>query len=216
MSAAALKFTYSAMQGEFDKAVKAFYRPISQAATAAIKEAAAFVKVRGRAQIAAAGFSAKWQNALRVTVYPRSGASADAAAWIYHKIPYAGVFERGATITGSPLLWLPIGNAPQRIGGKRFTARNYVALIGPLKTIRVPGKPPMLAGFVVGRPSATITVRRLKNGNARAALGGRVIAVPLFIGIDVVKIAARFNLSRIFNEAHTNLAGGYLRNLRVP
>ena len=36
------------------------------------------------------------------------------AAFIFHKIRYAGVFEEGAVIRGQPLLWLPLGNVPVR------------------------------------------------------------------------------------------------------
>jgi len=62
----------------------------------------------GDAGIAAGGLSRKWQNALRVNIYPPQGDSMHPAAFVYHKIRYAGVFEDGAVIGGQPLLWLPL------------------------------------------------------------------------------------------------------------
>src|SRR5262245_6468951 len=75
-------------------------RPIAKAATAAVHETGEIAKRGGRASIAAAGFSRKWQNALRVNNYPSQGQSLRPAAFIFHKIRYAGVFEEGAVIRG--------------------------------------------------------------------------------------------------------------------
>jgi hypothetical protein len=74
--------------------VEEMQRPIARAATAAIREAGEIAKRDGRASIAAAGFSRKWQNALRVNFYPPQGDSMRPAAFIFHKIRYAGVLYR--------------------------------------------------------------------------------------------------------------------------
>src|ERR1700745_2725921 len=85
--------------------VGSLQRPLAKAATAALRDAGEIAKSNGRASIAAAGFSRKWQNALRVNIYPPQGDSLRPAAFIFHKIRYAGVFEEGAVIGGQPLLW---------------------------------------------------------------------------------------------------------------
>ena len=46
------------------------------------------------------------------------------AAFIYHKIRYAGVFEEGAVIGGQPLLWLPLPTVPLR-RGRPMTPSQY-------------------------------------------------------------------------------------------
>src|SRR5690606_14187289 len=61
--------------GAFIKAFMAAEEPIAKAATAAVSEAAAEIKAEARAQIGAAGFSRKWQNALRVDFYPKGRTS---------------------------------------------------------------------------------------------------------------------------------------------
>ena len=103
-------------KGFVDVIARELQKPIAKAATAAMKDAGDVAKRTGRSSIASAGFSRKWQNALRVNIYPAQGDSMRPAAFIFHKIRYAGVFEEGAVIRGQPLLWLPLGNVPVRRG----------------------------------------------------------------------------------------------------
>jgi Family of unknown function (DUF6441) len=115
-----LRFAYSDVaRGFVDTIVREPQRPIAKAATAAIREAVEIAKRNERASIAAGGISRKWQNALRVNTYPPQGDSLRPAAFIYHKIRHAGVFEEGAVIGDKPLLWLPLANVPRRRGRPR-------------------------------------------------------------------------------------------------
>jgi hypothetical protein len=136
-----LRIALSDAETSFVKTVvKEMQRPIAKAATAAIREAGEIAKRDGRASIAAAGFSRKWQNALRVNFYPPQGNSMRPAAFIFHKIRYAGVFEEGAVIYGQPLLWLPLPNVPLR-RGRPMTPSQYARSIGPLVSVQRPGGP---------------------------------------------------------------------------
>src|SRR4051812_18715685 len=108
-----------------------------------VRDAGEIAKRDGRASIAASGFSRKWQNALRVNIYPPQGDTMRPAAFIYHKIRYAGVFEEGAVIGGQPLLWLPLSTVPLR-RGRPMTPSQYARSIGPLVSIQRPGGPPLL------------------------------------------------------------------------
>src|SRR5262245_61158321 len=118
-------------KGFVDTITREVQRPIAKAATAAVREAGEIAKQNGRGSIAAAGFSRKWQNALRVNIYPAQGDSLRPAAFIYHKIRYAAVFEEGAIIGGQPLLWLPLSTVPLR-RGRPMTPSQYARAIGPL------------------------------------------------------------------------------------
>ena len=81
------------------------------------------------------------------------------------------MFERGATISGRPLLWLPLErNLPPGI----HSPRQYG---GKLVSVNVAGKPPLL--FDAGKRE----------------LG------PLFVGVSQVNIRKRFDLYRIFAQA---------------
>lgn len=218
-----LRLVLSAVAGSYQKAFKAIETPIAKAATATIDDAKAQVLSEGRANIAGAGFGSKWQNALRGTRYPRTGTSIEAAAWIFHRIPYAAVFETGARIPGSPLLWLPLPGVPQKIGGRRMSPRNYIALVGPLHTIRVAGKNPLLAAYMRGKAGSKVTLGKLRAGAALQRLGVRasrsdlgragLVSVPLFVGIPSVQLHKRFDLTGVFNHAVSQLGANYLRHI---
>lgn len=214
---------FAAMTGQYQKTLDSLQKPIAKAATAAISDAGDYVKKYGRANIAAAGFSIRWQNALRVNLYPAKGRgdSLHPAAQAFHKIPYAGIFETGGTIAGSPLLWLPLPEVPSNLMGRHMTPANYVRLIGPLHTIFRPGKPPLLAGYMAATSSKSkISVAKLVAGNraVKRALPGaptpRVVSVPLFYGIDKVSLQKRFDLYKVFNDAQKQLGAFYLTHIR--
>ncbi|RWB26894.1 MAG: hypothetical protein EOQ42_28325 [Mesorhizobium sp.] len=207
------RFRYQKKDGEFAAAFAAMKDPIAFAGTAAISEAGDIVKRQGRADIAAAGFSKRWQNALRVNVYPRRKQSMNAAALIYHNIHYAGVFEEGATITGKPRLWLPLPSAPKRVGRQKMTPALYIKTIGPLVSIERSGKPPLLAGKIAtnrrGSKTGKVSLSALKRGGA----GAPSTLVPLFVGIDRVNIRDRFSIREITERAAARLGDLYLKHL---
>jgi len=208
------RFRYDAKQAEFAQAMARMKDPIAFAGTTAISEAGDIVKREGRADIAAAGFSRRWQNALRVNVYPKRKYSIDAAALIFHNIRYAGIFEEGGTISGKPTLWLPLPSAPKRAGRKKMTPALYIKSIGPLFSIERPGKPPLLAGKIAtNRRSKTgkVSLSALKRGGA----GAPSTLVPLFIGFDRVNIRDRFSIRQITERAAARLGDLYLKNLKV-
>ncbi len=213
-----LRLVYQAVTGQWEKAMKDLYAPMARASSAAIRDAGNQVKTEGRAAIAAGGFGTKWTNALRVNIYPPATPSVDAAAWIFHKIPYAGVFEEGATIPGNPLLWIPLSGTPAKIGGMRMTVRNYIAQIGPLQIVRPPGRAPMMVGFIQGgiRGTGKITVAKLRQGTQAHRRPGRhpgLVSVPLFVGVPAVTLQKRFDLAPIFTRARQGLGRSYLTHI---
>ena len=154
---------------------------MARAATAAIRDAGDIAKRGGRSSIAAAGFSRKWQNALRVNIYPPQGESIRPAAFVFHKIRYAGIFEEGAAIAGKPLLWLPLSNVPLR-RGRPMLPSEYARSVGPLVSVERPGRPPLL--FPKHQP-------KRRRRRAAESLGRK----PLYVGLSAVEIAKRFNVA---------------------
>lgn len=165
---------------------------VARAATQAMADAGAILKDRARADIAAAGFSQKWQQALRVKSYPDPGKPAlDPAVYLAHKIPYSEVFESGALIRGKPLLWLPLSRTPMR-QGRQMPVKQYLQGGGHLYPVR--GRtPPLLVGTV--RPGGT----------------GR--KVPLYVGLDAVSIRKRFHIPQITQEVATLIPSLYASHL---
>lgn len=218
-----MNFVFEAPRGQFTAVMERNRQIIAEAGTAAIRDVAAKVKREGRAEIGRAGFSRRFQNALRVRVFPPEGVSIDAAVFVKHASDYAGIFETGGTITGSPFLWLPLPAAPLKIGRQRVTPKLYSQRIGPLHSIKRPGKPPLLAAYVVGSPGAgkRATIGQLRRGATarRRVLRGRgtgvsLVSLPLFVGIRAVSIRKRFGLTAIFDRARASLAPSFLRRLR--
>jgi hypothetical protein len=221
-------FTFTANRGQFDKAFKSKERIVSRAATLGMKEVADRVKLTGRAAIGRAGFSPRWEAAFRVDVYPKHGESINAAAFVHHNIPYAGVFEEGAVISGSPYLWIPLPSAPKRIGRQKITPKLYNQHVGKLIFIRRAGGRPLLAGRVNARSANRnrATIAQLRRGerdarraSATSAFGGnasrlKTTIIPLFVGVPSVRIKGRFGLQAIFDRARASLAAAYFRNLK--
>ncbi len=128
------------------------------------------------------------------------------------------MFENGATIRGKPTLWLPLSTTPKTIGGKRTTARRMRQELGKLTYVKQPGKLPLLAAPISatkaqaasGQPGR-VTLARLRKG--RAAKSGRRMSVPLFVGIDKVKIDKRLSLTAIIEKQAGHLGAVFEKRL---
>lgn len=194
-----LRLIAASIKGKFSEALAEKYPVVAKAATGAINDAADTLKQEARAEIARGGFSKRWQNTLRVDVYPRGGKeSVNPAIWMWHKIPYAGVFERGATIQGKPLLWLPTKHAPKRVGGKKVTPKRYSQIVAPLRSVKGT-KVPMLV--------ANVTARRGKKK-------GMTQSLPIFVGVPTVTIGKKFSVLDVGKRVAAQLPALYAANFR--
>jgi hypothetical protein len=198
-----LKIALTQISEGFDAAMREKYRPLAEAGQETIQEVSDRIKTAGRAHIAGAGFSIRWQNALRGEVYPKRKSSLNAAVLIYHKIPYADIFESGGTIRGKPTMFVPLSTTPRKLKGKALTADRYRREVGPLTLINRPGKKPILAAQMAvserqARRGETgkVTVPKLRKG---AAQSGIVRAVPLFVGVDSVTLKKRLSLTEVID-----------------
>lgn len=212
-----LRLRYNPKPGQFAEAMRGLSKPIAQASTEALRTAADKVKTDARQSISAAGFSKRWENALRVDVYPKNGNSMNAAAVIHHKIPYADVFESGATVRGKPKLWIPLSTTPKKVNRKTMTPENFTAAIGPLFPIKAKNGVEVLAAkMTVGKatlkagPPYKVRPQMLRKG---AAGQGITVAVPLFTGVDTIRIPKKFNITEIVQKARDDLPNLYLKSL---
>ena len=209
-----LRFALDSIADGFEEAMRRKHEPVARAATAAIQDAADLFKTEARANIIAAGLGRKFAGALRVKTFPRSGApSIDAAVYAYSKIPYAGVFEEGATIKGRPYLWLPLDNAPKGRGGRRIPPSEYRAKIGhPLYSLRRPGKAPILfANVRLSSRSRGVSQRALKRGRNPGGRG-KLVAVPLYVGVKSVDIDKKIDTGGVAARVRSRLPGLYLKH----
>jgi hypothetical protein len=212
------RLIYDITPGEFDAAIQAKYEPLARAAKEAVKEAGDIVKREARADIGRAGFSTLWQNALRVEIFPQgSKVSANAAAFIFHKIDYSWVFEEGATIKGKPMLWLPLKSAPKRIGRARVTPKLYRQKYGPLVSLKSKAGKPLLGARVrltedeAKRKKPRVSLSRLSAGTGGT---GVLRTIPLFVGVRQVHLKDRFSIAEICQRARDRLPALYFQNFR--
>lgn len=199
-------------RGKWAAGIKSAEQPIARAITTTFREAAKEIEAKGRAEIAGKRFSRRWQAGFTVRVTPRQF-SLQPVITGRHRIGFANIFERGGTIRGKPLLWLPLPTAPKKIGGKRTSAGLYVRAVGPLVSINRPGKPPLLAGQAARRTGRT-SLASLRTGARRSAAGRRTVLVPLFVGIRQAQIGRRLNVSPIYDRVRDQLGEMYLRNFQ--
>lgn len=188
-----MRIFLSNVRGEINAAVREIQRPMAEAATAALRDVANEAVSNGRRHLAGAGFGSKSQRGFTSILFPKGGRpSLRAAARIYHKIGYFGVFERGATILGKPRLWLPLDNVPKGLGGRQLRPREYASRFGPLRSVNRPGRNPLLVG----------------------SLRGSKQAVPLFVGVSTVKLRDRLDLYGIIDRAADRFPEHYFRNVK--
>lgn len=232
----------NANPGDYRKAFQAIQGTIYGALRDAATDAGKQLQARARAQIAAAGLTGKWITGFRVYIFPRiPDPTADISIRGFHSYNIANVFERGARVSGSPLLWIPLPAAPRRVKGKATTAARLIAAGVRLRRISGRGRP-ILVGYVlrsgarvkrkriIGVPglgttlvAGQVTLQQLLNGQrnirrsqARSAFGGRgpqSVPVPLFVGISNVTIKKRLNVSSLYDNAANDLTRFYAQRL---
>lgn len=192
--ASGLKIFVDAATGQFEEAMKAATDELKTATMEAAHESADDLKAAGRADIAAAGFSSRWQNTFTTIVYPTgSKKSTHPTIQAYHKIHYSQIFEEGGSIFGAPRLWIPLPDTPPKIGAQKITPKLYIQRIGPL--FPIPGKRPgtmLLAARVMPGSGNSLGSLRLAGRGAKGA-----VTQPMFFGVDQVTIRDRFNITEI-------------------
>ena len=165
-----MRFTFSQQESAL-AATEELKRKFYEAQVGAVKEAADLAVKEGQQNVASAGFSRPRQ--VKSKFYPN--VCSDPAALVYFAMPFAHVFERGATISGSPLLWLPIEqNLPANIKSPKQYGKKLVS-------VNVAGKPPLLFD----------EHNRLRG--------------PLFFGTKSATVQKRLDLKRIFFSAGERL-----------
>jgi hypothetical protein len=205
--------------GILKAALEGFARPIASAATAAIIQAGDASKLEGRAKIASEGFSSKWVNSFRVKYYPDGlkKPSISAAAFIYHKIPYAGVFDEPTQIVGNPLLWLPITGAMQS-KGRPLTPKQLSAK--GVKLFSMVGHDVPLLGAKIKtskRAAASGSIKPQSLSSLKRGTGGKrgvEATVALFKGIPAVQLKKAFNIGSVVAKQAASVQSYYSAALK--
>jgi hypothetical protein len=161
---------------------KKFSERQTLAVQAAANRAKEEIETQGRANIAAGGnfSSARWQDGFQAKVSYRS--RSDINIRVTHSVFYWHVFEKGATIHGQPLLWIPLSGSNAALRGVR--ARDYGAPL--FRVDRINGAP------------------LLHDGNAPQYFGKESVTIPRKWRLrDIVRSVAR-RMGTFYRQAMKN------------
>lgn len=220
-----LSLKFDILFGDAVKVMDDHKKDLATASSLTMDNVLTDVKVQGRADIAAAGFSKRWQNALRTQRYPKSPkTSIDASGQVWHQIQYAGVFEEGAVIHGSPLLWLPFSTTASKVGGRKMTPARFEKEVAPLTSLKSRNGTPILAAparLSGARAAATapkVSLATLRKGAASKTDNGRarkgvVRLIPIFHGVSTVDIPKKISIYEVCQRAAGKIPGLHAKNL---
>jgi hypothetical protein len=195
---------------------------MAKAITGAFRDLARDIEKKGRAQMAARGFSNRWRKGFRVRAKPRVAWDLHPSlrGYLYGLSGMMNIFERGGTIHAKHTwLYVPLPWAPQTIGRRRATPALYEAQIGPLFRVERPGQGPLLMGQATRRTAGKVSVGVLKTGARNAAArksggkGRKTVAVPVFVGIKTAKVKDRLDIDSIYREARQELPKYYFARM---
>ena len=160
-----------------------------RAVTATVRETGAGLKLGWRGQIALAGLGARLANSIRSEVFPKAGASLNAAVVVWSKaLVIIGAHDAGPLIRSKSGLWLAI---PTPAAGKALDGRR----ITPAEWERKTG---LRLRFIYRSRGASLLV-----SPARSL--GQV--VPIFLLVPQVKLPKRLDLARDAERAHERVPG---------
>lgn len=174
-----MKLHFSFKEAGFNEASDEIKNEIRAAAAGALDDVAKLAVRQGRANIASAGFPGKWQTGFGYAF--NKGTNPEVA--IFHRFGLASVFERGMSIGGQPMLWLPIeANLPPGIKSPKKYGKKLVS-------VNIRGKAPLLFDAADRRRG------------------------PLFVGVRTVNIRKRFDLRRIITESANQIGEFYQKRI---
>jgi hypothetical protein len=181
-----------------------------RAVTASVREAGAGLKLGWRGQIVGAGLGTRLANSIRSEVFPRAGASLNAAAVVWSKAAVIiGAHDAGPLIRSRNGLWLAI---PTPAAGKALGARRITPAAWERKTglrlrfvYRRTGPSLLVADSVRLNARGHAAVSRSKTGRGQAT-------VPMFLLVPQVKLPKRLDLARDAERALDDIPGLIVAN----
>jgi hypothetical protein len=180
-----------------------------RAVSAAMREAGTGLKLAWRGQITGAGLGSRLANSIRSQVFPKAGASLNAAAVVWSKAPVIiGAHDIGPLIRSRNGFWLaiPTPAAGKSPGGGRITPGEWERRTG------------LRLRFIYRRsgPSLLVAEGRLNTrGRAvasRSKTGRGLVTAPIFLLVPQVKLPKRLDLARDAEEAHDAVPGLIVAN----
>jgi hypothetical protein len=211
-----MRIVTKAESGQWLKATTEYERIISKAATVAMRAVGRDAVAKGRASMAAGGFSSRFQKTLRAINKPPSGYVLNPSVYVHSRINWADIFETGGTIhaKAGDWLWLPLPSVPAGNRREHMTPSQYVKSIGPL--IKLEGtRRPILAAVIRRGSKAQPFGKFATRGQLKRGVKGRgeQEIIPLYVGVSAVTIPKKFDVRGAAEKAFAELEKLYKENL---
>ena len=212
-----MKLSYEYPVDQFAKAMEDLSDPMDRAGAESVKIATESAEHLEQVDIVRAGLGADYARDHKSRFYLNKGL--DAAGVVYHTRNYSYVFETGAQIQGRPKLWLPLRTTPQRIGGKRVTAKRLSEEVGHLFKIKIGGREYLAMKVAVSKTNANarlplLSMAMLRRG-ARGGKGKRTRLIPMFLGLDATTIRKRTHVIEICKQEAAKIPKHYDKAIRA-
>ena len=217
---AGMQFAYP--KGAFASYFAGQSQAVNRAADQAVVEVGNKAKAAGRAAIAGAGFSQRFQNTLRLKFYPYNdiehGVAYLSQRLVSHEgIEYGSIFLAGqtGTVRGKPLLWIPVGKNIPGLSGRGgsthpISPAEYIRRVGPLIPVFRSGHAPVLIAVSKQKTSKGVkfTGRRKSAGVKEAPFK------VMYVGLTSVTISKKYDLRGVINQMAATLPAVFLRKLK--
>ncbi len=218
-----MKLVASAEGGQWEKATTEYERIMATAATKAMRQIGKLAEKAARQAVGAAGFTSNVQRTIQALNKPASGYVLNPRVWLHSTVNYLDVFETGRTITGNPLLWLPLPTVPAHpgsgvmfgglVGRPHMTPSQYIRTVGRLVKVvtRKHGGLIMLGAMVEG-PDTRPSRARLRRTFLKQRFHEKTRPthfVPMFIGIARISIPKKFDTEQAAKSAVDGLEKAY-------
>ncbi len=218
-----MKVVLSAEGDQWQKATTEYERIMAKGATQSFRKLSRVVELAARQAVGAAGFTSNVQRTIQALNKPPSGYVLNPRVWLHSTVNYLDVFEEGRTITGSPLLWLPLPTVPPHpgsgvkfgglVGRPHMTPSQYIRTVGRLIKVvtRKHGGLIMLGAMVEG-PDTRPSRGRLRRTFLKQRFHEKTRPthfVPLFIGIARISIPKKFDTEQAAKSAVDGLEKAY-------
>jgi hypothetical protein len=183
--------------GDIAKDLKGTEGDIARSVTAAMREVTEGLKNDLRADVTGAGLGQRLANTWRGRTFPESGASIEAAAFVWSKAPnIVDAFDRGVTIRSRDGFWLAIPTPAAGLTGlsptgarKRITPGGWERRTGMrLRFVYRRGRPSLLVA-----DEARMTRRGLAAKSRSKSGRGQVTAV-IFLLVPQVTLQKRLDV----------------------
>jgi hypothetical protein len=201
MGPVSIKLVCSVIDGSFKKEIAAETKKMQTAEESAVRDAGELAKQLAKQAIAGGGFGTWWQSGVKLTKLKKD--KGEVYVTIYDRIRISTVFEKGTTINGEPVMWIPTDAVPKGKGNKQLTPKQYVARLGQkLVSVNLPGHPPMLLGPSTGGiVRATVKSVKIRKKRGSAQFGNEFgDLIPLYIGIATAKMPVKYNVTEAIKK----------------